>query len=269
MNLDNPLVSVVLPIHRDDEFTSDAVRSILEQDFEDFELLLILSKKMESLSVFQLHSKVRILTTPPNWNLSQKLNFGISQSRGKYIARMDSDDISYTDRITKQFMFMETNTDIDVLGSGIRFIGHLAGNEKLINSVALLPRNNRELLLYMLNKNPFFHPTVMFRVESLKNSRLLYRRYFQRSQDYDLWTRASRKLKLANLQEPLLDYRLHSNQSGVIEGRESMYYSNLAKLSYCLKCIFAADYRTSSAIRILPLRTRLFINSWIDRQKKS
>ena len=107
MNLDNPLVSVVLPIHRDDEFTSDAVRSILEQDFEDFELLLILSKKMESLSVFQLHSKVRILTTPPNWNLSQKLNFGISHSRGRYIARMDSDDISYTDRITKQFMFKQ------------------------------------------------------------------------------------------------------------------------------------------------------------------
>jgi glycosyltransferase involved in cell wall biosynthesis len=269
MNLINPLVSVVLPIHRDDKFTSAAVRSMLDQDFEDLELLLILSKKMESISAFQLNSKVRVLIAPTHWNLSQRLNFGISSSRGKYIARMDSDDISYSDRIRKQFLYMEENPDIDILGSGIRFIGQLAGNEKLINTVALLPSNNRELLFHMLNKNPFFHPTVMFRAESLKNSKLLYRRYFQRSQDYDLWTRASQKLKMANLEEPLLDYRLHSNQSGVIERRASVYYSNLAKFSYCIKSSFALDYRSLTAIRILPLRTRLLILSWFERRKNS
>jgi len=268
MNLDNPLVSVILPVHREDEFTILAIRSILDQEFNDLELLLICSENSNSCSVFESNLKVRVLITPKHWNLSQKLNFGIGHSRGKYIARMDSDDISYRERIKKQVLHMENNLEIDILGGGIRFIGHLPGNEKLINTVALLPSGNRALLIHMLNKNPFFHPTVMFRAESLMNSKLRYRKYFDRSQDYDLWTRASVNLKFANLQEPLIDYRLHDNQSGVIEHRDSVYFSNLAKLTYCLKCILAADFRSLAALRILPMRMRHFLNSWINRRKE-
>jgi hypothetical protein len=133
----------------------------------------------------------------------------------------------------------------------------------------LLPSDNKDLLLRMINKNPFFHPTVMIRLSSLKKHSLGYRRKFDRSQDYDLWVRCAGKLNFANLQEPLLDYRLHSFQSGVLGADDSNYFSDLAKLNYCLKCIISFDHRSLSAFRILPHRIRKLMGSWKQRAAKN
>ena len=264
-----PLVSVILPIHRDDQFTKLSIESILNQDFQDLEILLIKSKDLDLDQSTNEFSKIRILVTPSEWNLSQKLNFGIEESNGAYLARMDSDDISYPNRISKQVQFMENNPTIDILGTGIKFIGHLDGNESLSEKVALLPSDNKELLVRMLNKNPFFHPTVMIRSSSLEKHGLRYREKFLRSQDYDLWTRAAGKLIFSNLQEPLLDYRLHSSQSGVIGADDSHYFSNIAKINYCIKCIISFDDRSLRAIRLLPHRIRQLFGSWKQRSTKN
>ena len=264
-----PLVSVILPIHRDDQFTKLSIESILNQDFQDLEILLIKSNNFELDAFFNDFSKIRILSTPREWNLSQKLNFGIEKSNGTYLARMDSDDISYPNRISKQVQYMENNPHIDVLGTGIKFIGHLTGNEDLNEKIALLPSDNKDLLLRMLNKNPFFHPTVMIRLSSLEKYGLRYRKKFNRSQDYDLWTRSAGKLIFANLQEPLLDYRLHGFQSGVLGAEDSNYFSDIAKMNYCLKCIISFDYRSLRAIRVLPHRVRQLFRSWRQRSTKN
>lgn len=268
MILPKPTVSVIMPVHRDDDFTKIAIESMLNQKFQDLEILLITPDNLNSLTSIGKHPRIRILKTPTNWNLSQKLNFGIEMSHGKYLARMDSDDISYVDRIAKQVIYMDNHPNIDILGTGIRFIGNLSGSESLKNTVTLLPGEDRELLIHMLNKNPFFHPTVMFRADSLLCYDLKYRKAFVRSQDYDLWTRAAGKLKFANLQEPLVDYRLHSSQSGVLGASDSSYFSNLAKLSYCLKCIFSLDYRSLIALKVLSFRVRQLLISWYYRRKK-
>ena len=269
MSEKKPKVSVILPVHRDDNFAKLAIESMLNQKFQDLEIILIGSENLKLLKSFEDISKIRIANAPGAWNLSQKLNLGIEIAHGKYIARMDSDDISSSDRIAKQVMFMDEHKNIDILGTGIRFIGDLPNSQGLNDKVALLPSENKELLLHMLNKNPFFHPTVMFRTDSLNNYNLKYRKAFNRSQDYDLWTRAAGKLKFANLQEPLVDYRLHSSQSGVLGARDSNYYSDLAKFRYCLKCIFSFDYRSLIALRVLPFRIRQLINSWNLRREKN
>ena len=269
MSINKPEVSVILPVHRNDQFTKLSVESMLNQDFQDLEILLIKSNNFEFDESLNDYSKIRVLTTPNGWNLSQKLNYGIGESKGKYIARMDSDDVSYPNRISKQVQYMESNPRIDVLGTGIKFIGHLNGNEDLNEKIALLPSDNKDLLLRMINKNPFFHPTVMIRLSSLEKHGLRYRRKFNRSQDYDLWIRSAGKLNFANLQEPLLDYRLHSFQSGVLGAVDSNYFSDLAKLNYCLKCIISFDYRSLSAFRILPHRIRKLMGSWKQRSVKN
>ena len=268
MIIPKPTVSVIMPVHRNDDFTKLAIESMLNQEFKDLEILLIIPENLKLFSSIEKPSRVRIIKTPNNWNLSQKLNFGIEMAHGKYLARMDSDDISYVDRIAKQVLYMDKHQNIDILGTGIRFIGNLSGSESLENAVALLPGENKELMVRMLNKNPFFHPTVMFRADSLLSYGLKYRKAFNRSQDYDLWTRAAGKLEFANLQEPLVDYRLHSFQSGVLGANDSNYFSNLAKISYCLKCIFSLDYRSLIALKVLPFRMRQFLVSWNHRRKK-
>jgi glycosyltransferase involved in cell wall biosynthesis len=265
MAVAKPLVSVILPVHRDDHFTKLSIESVLNQGFKDLEIIVLKTDNLELDKSIAESSRVRILSTPSNWNLSQKLNMGIDKAEGKYIARMDSDDISHADRIAKQVLFMDQNPSIGILGTGIKFIGNLPGNEDLINKVALLPSGNRELLLHMLNKNPFFHPTVMFRADSLKESGLKYRKSYNRSQDYNLWTRSAGKLEFANLQEPLLDYRLHGFQSGYLGALDSNYFSNIAKLFYCIKCIMSFDYRSISAMRILPHRICQLLKSWLHR----
>jgi glycosyltransferase involved in cell wall biosynthesis len=268
MTLHKPKVSVILPVHRDDDFANAAILSILNQEFEDLEILLIGNNDIEILKSFQNIPRVRIIKAPHNFNLSEKLNLGIEAAYGKYLARMDSDDISHADRISKQVTFMDEHEDIDILGTGIRLIGSLHGSQKMLGEAIVLPSNNEELLLHMLNKNPFFHPTVMFRANRLKSYGLKYRKLFNRSQDYDLWTRAAGKLRFSNLQEPLLDYRLHNSQSGVLDANDSNYYSDIAKLTYCLKCIFSFDYRSLKALRIFPFRLRHLWTSWNTRRNK-
>jgi glycosyltransferase involved in cell wall biosynthesis len=264
-----PDITVLLPVLKKDNYLLSSLESILNQTFTNFTVLLIADLDIELTELEKLDSRVKHLKVSGKLNLSQKLNLGIDISESKYLARMDADDISHKGRFQAQVKFLEENPKVDLLGTGIRFIGSLPNHRKHQGDLASLPQENNELLLHMLHKNPFFHPTVMIRAQKLKQNRLRYKESYLRSQDYELWTRAAGKLVFANLQQPLLDYRLHEAQSGVVGAMDSNYFSNLAKLKYCLRTIVALNSRSLIAFRILPHQYRQFLTAQKKRRQKN
>lgn len=263
-----PLVTILLPVQRRDYFFNIAVDSILRQSFRNFEVLLIADPTLDFNELTSQDPRVFHLKVSPNSNLSQKLNLGIDACTSKYFARMDADDVAHPKRIETQVKFLESNSRIDLLGTGIRFIGNLPNHRNSHGQIALLPKENNELLSHMLNKNPFFHPTVMIRTQTFNRYGLRYNENYLRSQDYELWTRAAGKLNFYNLQEPLLDYRLHETQAGVLGEIDSEFYSNLAKLKYCLTVILSLNSKSAEALRLLPFRIKHMFLSWRKRRSK-
>ena len=206
------LVSVVMPVYNDEKFVAEAIESILNQTFDSFEFIIIndysTDHTPEILASFH-DPRIRIYENTSNLGLTKSLNIGLALSKGKYIARMDSDDISHPDRFAHQVDFLEDNPKIGVLGTDYEMItpdgthtGRIIGH-----------RSDWELVHWLLNfDNPISHPTVLLRTILVKQIKG-YNEEFQYSQDYDLWGRLSKITYLANLRETLLYHRSgHVNQ---------------------------------------------------------
>jgi glycosyltransferase involved in cell wall biosynthesis len=135
------------------------------------------------------------------------LNKGINFAKGKYVARMDHDDISLRERLSNQVEFMESHPEVAILGTWAKTFGNRA-------EVWRYPASDAEIKTAMLFHSVLVHSSVMFRRSSFAKHRLAYDNQTKRAQDYELWVRASKHLQFANLEQILLHYRLHPGQMG-------------------------------------------------------
>jgi glycosyltransferase involved in cell wall biosynthesis len=195
-----------MPIHNCRTFVAEAVRSILSQSFTDYELIVIddasTDGSADEVRTFA-DSRIRIIQNERNVRVAGSLNNGLAIARGRYIARMDGDDISVPGRLAAQFAFMEANPDIGVCGGWVTYFG--VG----IPHVFRPPTAPLELAAFMLFQNPLCHPTVMLRRSCLDSAALQYDTAFTFSEDYDLWTRLAPHTRLANLPSVLVHIRQH------------------------------------------------------------
>lgn len=225
MNLNKEnLVSVILPIYKDDGFFDEALNSILVQTHKNIEVLVIANNSDDSLWEKIVEYAQQDLRIKPFrlelGGLANALNYGIERSRGEYIARMDADDICVKDRIEKQLEFMLKNIDIDILGTQIQYIDMNSNfTEK---GRTLVPENHEKIVQFLKKRCPFWHPTVMFKRKSIiKIGGYKYGFY---GEDYELWIRAYLAgLKFHNLPEVLLNYRTHLNQMSSAKAKDSIY----------------------------------------------
>jgi len=207
-NCSKPLVSVVLPVYNGEEYLADAINSILFQTFSDFELILIDDGSTDGspkiLKVFeQRDPRVRVIARE-NRGLVNTLNDAIDIARGKWVARMDQDDIALPHRLERQLEWLGT-TGADISGSWVRRFG--SSDKRLVK----LRQTDEAIKIEILFCSPFAHPSVMMRTELVKHLR--YNRACEQAEDYDLWERAAEAgYKMTNVQEVLLMYRVHSGQ---------------------------------------------------------
>lgn len=185
----------------------EAVESILNQTFRDFELIIIddgsIDNTAEILDSFQ-DSRIVKLRNDKNQGLITSLNKGLSIAKGMYIARMDADDISLPDRIKKQVEFLDQNPDIGVLGTGMDQI-----SESGQHISKLIPFSEHGLILWtILFETPIFHATTMFRKDKIIKIGG-YSQDFIHAEDTELWSRMLFITKFANLPEVLYKRRLH------------------------------------------------------------
>jgi len=216
----NPVISIILPFYNSANTLCECLDSIIEQSFADFELLMIddgsTDQSMEVVHQYA-DNRIRILTNKHDFIGS--LNMGIKEAKGKYIARMDADDIMFPHRLQTQFDFIESHPDIDVCGSYAESFGE-------IKAIIQRPVGHVDIISSMLLSNPLMHPTVMIRLATLQQSGCLYRYGYPCAEDYKLWTDLALKgCKFANIAESLLHYRI-SNQQVTRTSQNEMWISS-------------------------------------------
>ena len=204
----NPNLSVLLPVYNAEKYVFKSIESVLNQSFSNFELIIIndCSTDNSEIEILKFEDK-RILyfKNSQNLKLIETLNFGLSIAQGKYIARIDADDICFPQRFEKQVAFLENNVDYGLVGSFAETFG-----EK--NEVLKYSEEDIDIRYGLLTHNPFVHSTIMLRSSILSDFRLQYDKDQLHVEDYDLWIRMLKHCKGKILPEVLVEYRLHSEQ---------------------------------------------------------
>lgn len=212
MKTEEPAVSVLISTQNRAEYLHMALESMATQTFTDWEWVVIDDGSVDAtpdvLESYQqkLGSRMQVLRNEPALGLIKSLNRGLDAARGKYIARMDDDDVSKPERLAKQVAFMEKHPDVVLLGTG----GHYLQVETLLINDYVRPRQNVDIRLALTISSPFIHPTVMMRASTLKKKGLRYDENFKHAEDFELWTRLIDHGRAAILPDKLLTYRAHS-----------------------------------------------------------
>lgn len=206
-----PLVSVIMPVYNGEVYLSEAIESILSQTLSEYEFIIINDGSTDnSPKIISSYSdpRIRSITHEKNCGLTHSLNVGLKTARGKYIARMDCDDISLPERFEKQVAFMDTHADIGVCGTWVYAFGSSP------EGAWHYPVDHDVIKASMVFGPVFAHPSVMIRSDVLCNNDLYYNEELHYAQDFDLWIRLLNCTRGANIPEVLLKYRIHGSQIG-------------------------------------------------------
>lgn len=226
-----PEISVLLPLYKADKYIRSAISSILNQTFNNFELIIICDDPSDDTKKILneyalLDHRVKVYYQEKK-GLVESLNTGIDYSEGKYIARMDADDISLPERLEKQYWYMEKNPGIGVCGTNIETIDE---NGKRIGKI-IFPTRDKEIKANLFFYSPFAHPSVIIRKKFLASKCFKYDPLYRHAEDYELWTRFSKITNFANLDDTLLLYRVHSSSIGMAYNSEQAKVTNFIRMN--------------------------------------
>lgn len=201
------LVSVIIPCYNTEKYVEQAVRSIMNQSYKNLEI--IVTDDCSTDNSFEIlkkladeDSRIKLFRNESNLKIVKTLNNMIDLANGKYIARMDADDISLPTRIEKQVKFMEENPDFAICGTNSWIINE---RNRVIGK-SYLPSKFDDVKIYVEYASPFFHPAVMLKASILKKN--LYNEKYLYAEDFELWKRILLSNNGSNLKEKLFAYRI-------------------------------------------------------------
>ena len=227
--MQDPEISIIMPVFNGSAFLNDSIGSILNQSFTDFELIIVNDGSTDNsasiISGFQKDDpRIIFINRPDNKKLPYTLNEALSIAKGKYIAIMDCDDISYPNRLEIQYRFLEENKDISIIGCGYQVF-----NEQGAFLTVYNPSGCINLAYKFLSNSYFCHPTVMFRRNVIEKSGL-YEDH--EAEDFCFFSKILRNYKGTNLQVVLLKYRENpanrsiSSHDPIEKSAEQIYSDN-------------------------------------------
>lgn len=205
----SPRVTVLMPVYNAAPHLLEAVDSILAGSFADIELLAIndgSTDESEEILRGIRDPRLKIVLNPKNIGVAATLNRGLELAEGDFVARMDSDDVSAPDRLTRQVAFMEANPSIGVSGTWARTFGVPPAR------TMRPPSLSNEIDVQLFAMNALCHPTVILRRSLFAKYELRYATDAHHGEDLELWMRAADCFPLANLPWVGLRYRVHANQ---------------------------------------------------------
>lgn len=208
---------MLLATHDDARFLREAIESVLGQTSGDLELIVVDDASTDETAELLAgldDQRLVVLRNQEQAGLAASLNRALDQATGRYVARLDADDVASTERLERQLAWMEAKPELGVVGAGIRDL-HANGE---LGRVHLMPRGAGALRWHALFSSPFFHPTVLVDRELLERHALRYDPAFLESEDYDLWTRVFEFAEGDNLREVLVDKRVHPGQASLRRG---------------------------------------------------
>ena len=200
-----PAITVLMPVYNAGVHLKEAIDSILNQTFIAFEFLIIndgSTDNSEEIILSYNDQRIRYIKNETNLRLIATLNKGIDLAAGKYIARMDADDISEPNRLQVQYDYMEKNPEVAICGSWFKMFGDRNDTVKYVDG-------HNHIMAKMLYQCHFCHPSVILRKTALQSFEIKFDPFYIHAEDYDFFTRIGEKYKLANIQQVLVHYRTH------------------------------------------------------------
>lgn len=207
-----PKISLIMSVYNGEDYLAETIESVLSQTFTEWEFIIINDCSTDNTSKILAEyalkdERIKVHTNETNLRLPSSLNKALSLAKGRYIARMDADDICMPDRLQKQYDFMEAKPNVDLsscrfmtLKNGVYASGGCGGKDD-DNSIKAL----------LLVTNPILHPGIIAKAEVIKE--LGYDKNFTCTEDIELWTRfVLNNKKVEILSEYLMIYRLHDKQ---------------------------------------------------------
>lgn len=256
-----PLVSVVMPVYNAEKYLKTAIESILQQTYSNFEFIIIDdASDDDSYSIIKsyLDPRIKVHKQRKNQGVAATANNGITEAKGKYIARMDADDISLPVRLARQVKFLESNPMIGLCGSYVKTIG--SG----LTRVLKFPTNDEQIKCLMLLRCAMAHPTTMLRSEVLKKNNIWYSKNFA-NEDYHFYSQLYDKTQMANIPEVLLYYRKHSSQLTTVNKLSILRDSAAISRALYEKSIFDLSNEELDTLSSLPLHPYQDTNANIQK----
>ena len=222
-----------MPAYNAEKYVAEALQSILDQTFKEFELIIIDDCSSDKTSQI-IHSfsdpRIILLKNSKKLGVAASLNLGIASAKGEYIARMDADDISLPRRLENQLEYMDKHPKIGISGAFAKIIS-TPQNRKTWKQ----PINDSEIKALMLFSCPLLHPTVIFRKKTLDEYNLRYNENYQSAQDYELWSRAIDYVTFGNLPKVVLRYRVHTDAVSHFRSTEQKENAGTIRAYLCQK----------------------------------
>ena len=230
-----------MPVYNGEKYLEQAINSILNQTFKDFEFIIINDcSKDNTEKIIMSYSDDRIVYVKNDTNLgvAATLNRGLEIAKGEYIARMDADDYSMPNRFEKQIEYMDSHKDVGLCGSNIIRFG-----DSLEENNFKYSQNDNQIRVDMVFNCAFAHPATMLRRHILTDHNLKYDIEYEKAEDYKLWYDILSVSKGHNLQIPLIKYRIHSNQVTKVFTQESNFSAEkIRKIMYNSICPHTDKY---------------------------
>lgn len=205
--LNQPLISVVMSTYNEEAYIEKSLNSILNQTIQDFELIIFddcsTDGTVEKIRSF-CDERIRLICNEANCGLTKNLNKGLKFAKGRFIARMDGDDLSERTRFEKQVAFLKAHPEVSLISCHARNFGE----SELVNRIR---GNSDELQCRMLIRPVFAHPGFMMRRELIEEG-FLYDESFRTAQDYEFAVRVAGEHEIGMVPEILLHYRVHKKQ---------------------------------------------------------
>lgn len=213
-----PRIAVVLPVLNGEAYLAEAVRSVLDQTFTDFELVVVddgsTDRTAEILASFS-DARLRVIRFPENRGIVAALNAGIHGSESELIARMDADDICMPRRFERQVAFLDAHPDVMLCGTWTHQFGDESG-------ILRPPVKSEQIRARLFFGWAMDHPSVMMRRSFLEQHGLEYDETFPHSEDFDFFIRTGELGGLANVPEVLVRTRAHKDEVSVVYAQDQL-----------------------------------------------
>lgn len=225
-----PTISVIMPAYNVEKYIGDAIESILQQTFDDFEFIIIDDASTDQTYdiICKYHDKRIIRIRNQNrLGVAACINRGLSVCSSEFVARMDSDDISKPERFKNQIEFMSDNSNLGISGSHMEIID---SNGKIIKEQHKKTGDEAIKINLFLGHTSLAHPSIIIRKKVIDQYHLRYDTAFQYAEDYDFYCRCSRFIMFDNYPESLIQYRIHAEsvswkhkQQQIIDAQTALY----------------------------------------------
>ncbi len=203
-----------MPVYNGKKYLGDAIESILNQTYTDFEFIILndgSTDKTEEIILSYSDPRIVYVRNEENLQIAKTLNKGIALAKGKYIARMDADDICLPERFEEQVLYMESHPEVDICGGWIKIIGDK-------NEIWEYPVGHEKIKTAMLFDSALAHPSVMFRAVFIRQYQ--YDEKYNGVEDYALWVSLLDQCIFDNIDKVILQYRVHKSKTDKIRQKE-------------------------------------------------